>query len=632
MVRADIQGLRAIAVTSVVLFHVFPDIFPGGFVGVDVFFVISGYLITNSIFTKLVRGNFSLLEFYSHRVIRIIPALLICIIATTAASYFLISPNELIAFAKSAISAIFFSSNIYFWKTSGYFDLGSELKPLLQTWSLGVEEQFYIFFPFGLLIIFRYFRKFYIYIIAIALILSLLISEIFSYNSPVLSYFLLPTRLFEPLVGAILAILQNRFVNLGRVARNATCLAGLVLVIAPVFILDKSHTFPGLNALYPCIGAALIIVAGLGDTIVAASRLITGPIFRFLGDISYSLYLWHWPILALLRTVYGPDLMPFLSVDAIVASLICGFLSFRFVEQPFMRSSFSRKQILTGGITAMTVTALLMAPIFATKGFPDRFSGRALELFASASNYSPVRDECHSGNRNYIPYSKNCLFGDPNATEIFVVWGDSHGVELAYALGQASRRDGRAVMQITASACPPSIGFTPPARPGCVAHNRETLAAISVDKRVSTVVLIANGASYPANRQKMVDGFEAAVEKLAISKKNVLLLKQIPIFDRDPSTTLGYAVFSERDISKIGTSRENYQYASKFWNDELGKISKQHDLRLIATDDILCWNDFCPMYRPDTGPLYFDAVHMNLTAAERVAKIILNDTGANDSP
>lgn len=482
--RNDIQGLRALAVASVVLFHAFPLAFPGGYVGVDVFFVISGYLITGSIYKDMASGDFSFLNFYRKRIRRILPAMLFVTSVTVAIGFQVLYPEALVDLSKTFISAILSFSNIYFWRTSGYFSTNSDYVPLLHTWSLSVEEQFYLLFPVFLLALVRWTRPLVVPVLAMCFLGSLVLSELVLSRSTSAAYFLLPTRAFELLAGAILAISQARLGEGRAWAREPALLTGLALVLAPVFLFSSDTRFPGLNALYPTIGATLLLLAGTGGGAGILSRLLALPPLRFIGDISYSLYLWHWPILAYGRILYGPDLPFSLAAAAIVLAFGLSVATYRFIEQPFHRLGTAQFPFLRAGGAAMLLGCVAMAPVIRAQGFPSRFTPESLALFAALDDHNPKRASCHNDNGKPMSYADNCVFGSEADDRLLVVWGDSHGAELAYALGQRSAEIGENVMEITSSSCPPALDYAPAARPHCVRHNRATLAAIVADPRV----------------------------------------------------------------------------------------------------------------------------------------------------
>lgn len=622
--RNDIQGLRAIAVVIVLLFHAFPSVFPGGYIGVDVFFVISGYLITGIVYREAVAGNFSYADFYRRRIRRIFPALFVMIFVTTVVGAVILSPAELVSLAKSAISTVFSLSNVFFWLTSGYFATEADLQPLLHTWSLGVEEQFYVLLPITIVLFYRFVRRLLLPLLVIAFLLSLALSEWAIGRSVSASYFLLPTRSFELLAGSILAVSKWRMGDRDVRLRNVLIVVGIMLILTPTFAFTEKTAFPGLNALYPTIGSALILLGGTSDTTVTASRVISTPVFRFFGDISYSLYLWHWPILAFLRVRFGEDLPVSMAFAAVLAAVALAALSYRFVEQPMLRIGAPRMPVLTLGASAMVVGALMLAPIVSYEGFPNRFSNDSLALFDAAKDYNPRRSACHRDNGAPFPYSSNCIFGElPDNDHLIAVWGDSHGAELAFVLGREASKLGMNVMEITASSCPPALDYAPSQRPYCVGHNRQTLDHVIADSRVKTVILAANGIGYNLNRQAFEAGYEKVVDALRTAGKDVVLVDQIPTFDADPPRALGYAEARDEDIRRLGEPVGSYEHSTSAWNSLVHRIAAERGLGLVPVRSILCPDDFCAMYDTSEGVLYFNRNHVSLAGARRLARSVV---------
>ena len=293
--RPDIDGLRAIAVLSVLAYHLRINMFRGGFVGVDVFFVISGYLISAIILKDIAAGTFSIVSFYERRVRRIFPALIALFVGTTLLAYFFFLPTELIGFAKSLLAALFSVSNFYFWRHSGYFSAPVDTKPLIHTWSLAVEEQFYIFLPIFLFLAHRFFpRRLRTSIVVIALG-SFVLSAVGAYRDPTAAFYLPHTRAWELLLGVLISLDVFPAIR-GPVLRNVSTICGLGLISAAVFGFSAYTPFPGIAALLPCVGAALIIAAGRSGNSLVGRMLSLKPMV-FIGLISYSLYLWHWPII-----------------------------------------------------------------------------------------------------------------------------------------------------------------------------------------------------------------------------------------------------------------------------------------------------------------------------------------------
>ncbi len=357
--RQEIDGLRALAVIPVILFHGGIEWFAGGYVGVDVFFVISGYLITSIILKEQEAGKFSIVNFYERRVRRILPALFFVMLVCLPFAWMWLLPHELEDFGKSIIAVSLFSSNILFWRENDYFAVDAEFIPLLHTWSLAVEEQFYVFFPLIMITFWALGKRWLMAIISMIGVLSLALTEWGWRDFPVANFYLIPSRAWELMMGALSAfyLFKNRQPE-GVIAHVAS-FSGLLLILYAIFFLHSGIPFPSLYALAPTLGTALIILFATKDTLVY--KLLSWRIMVGIGLISYSAYLWHQPLFVFAR-MRGLDFMSgdhadelSLGMVAVLSAiaLVFAYLSWRFVERPFRdRRRFTRKQVFSAGITA----------------------------------------------------------------------------------------------------------------------------------------------------------------------------------------------------------------------------------------------------------------------------------------
>lgn len=358
--RAEVDGLRAVAVLSVVLFHAGFEIFSGGFVGVDVFFVISGYLITSIILSELGNGSFSLLRFYERRARRILPALFFVTAACIPLAFLWIAPRHIEGFAESVVAVTTFWSNFLFWDQSGYFDTANELKPLIHTWSLAVEEQYYILFPLFLLLLWRGgYNRMALVLTAVAAV-SLAAAHWGAYAFATASFYLLPTRAWEFLIGALAALYLRGNAGAGK-AHPWLSVLGLGMIAFSVFAFDRHTPFPGLYALVPTVGTALVILSAPARTpaqLILASRPAVG-----IGLISYSVYLWHQPLMAFYRHWSLSDPEAVMKLALCAASLALGYLTWRYVEQPFRNRELVTTRTVVKLAPASGV-ALILAGVF----------------------------------------------------------------------------------------------------------------------------------------------------------------------------------------------------------------------------------------------------------------------------
>lgn len=344
--RPEIDGLRALAVIPVILFHAGFQLFSGGFVGVDIFFVISGYLITTIILTELEAGRFSILNFYERRARRILPALFMIMAMCLPFAWLWLMPSDAKEFSESAIAVLVFASNIFFWRQSDYFDAATELKPLLHTWSLGVEEQFYVLFPMFLMFAWRLGRKRIVVLLAVMALLSLALAEYGIGRMPVATFFLLPTRGWELALGALIAFYLKRedCDRFPPALYQILSLTGLGLIIYSILAFTRETPFPGLSALIPTVGAGLIILCALPGTWVG--RLLTSRVLVGIGLVSYSAYLWHQPLLSFARHRSLTEPNDFMIASLVVLTFGLAYLTWRYVEVPFRRKDIVTKGVL----------------------------------------------------------------------------------------------------------------------------------------------------------------------------------------------------------------------------------------------------------------------------------------------
>lgn len=374
--RAEIDGLRAIAVLPVILFHAGFGLFSGGYIGVDVFFVISGYLITTIILNDLGNGRFSLISFYERRARRILPALVVVSLSATFASWIFLDPISASKVGSSAIGIASFSSNIVFWLGQGYFEEASELMPLIHTWSLAVEEQYYFLFPIMLMVLtyfgIRNFKQLFLLLAFLSFVIAIW-AVFYQEHTRIVSgaFFLLPTRGWELLMGSYAALIcaERKVTPPGaNINRHLLSLLGLILIVVPCFVITSETPFPGYVALSPTLGTFLIIVYGSENSFV--KRVLSHKVIVFLGLISYSLYLWHQPIFAFYRAIQGDTKISFFpAILLILFSFALAFLSWKFIEKPFRNGAFlSSRKIFLLSFTALSIIgAAGFATKFATK-------------------------------------------------------------------------------------------------------------------------------------------------------------------------------------------------------------------------------------------------------------------------
>lgn len=438
--RREIDGLRALAVLPVILFHAGLPGFHGGFVGVDVFFVISGYLITTIILAELDRGAFSIVSFYERRARRILPALFFVIAALLPFAWLWMTAAEAKEFGDSLVAVGLFLSNVLFWRQSGYFDTANELKVLLHTWSLAVEEQYYVFFPPVMLLLWRWGRKWIGVLMAAVVVLSFLLADWGATHRPTASFYLLPTRCWELLLGALAAWHMRGRSPVGSLRNELGAALGILLIAIACLTLDSHTPFPGRYALLPTLGATLIILCASPQ--VMAGRLLGNRSLVGIGLISYSAYLWHQPLFALgrIRADGEPPLV--LMASLILASLVLAYFSWRFVEQPFRdRRRFGRRSIFTFAAVGTVALIALGAVVHKTQGFESRRPPN-LTWDSFGQKIERVGDVCELAPMPGQPGLLGCHFGSPKGARTVVLYGDSHAQALSASLDRHFKQAG----------------------------------------------------------------------------------------------------------------------------------------------------------------------------------------------
>jgi peptidoglycan/LPS O-acetylase OafA/YrhL len=618
--RRDIQGLRAIAVVGVLAYHTSARALPsGGFVGVDVFFVVSGYLITRILMRD--EGGPALADFYLRRARRLLPALTAMIVFAVAAGALLLPPEPFRELATTALAALASLSNVAFLLLTGYFTGAGDDRPLLNTWSLAVEAQFYLFFPLLLQVLRRFGRRAIGPNLCICALFSLALSAWASVTHPTAAFYLAPSRAFELLIGALLAIapLPTRLTSRRR--RDLLSLLGLALIAVSMFAIDQTTVFPGLGALAPCIGAALVIGAGSRSASLGGRLISFAPVV-LLGDISYSLYLWHWPLLALAR-VWNVWPLDAVAATAIAcASIPIAYASWRWIETPFIEQRIRLRARDAAG--AVTLVGALCAAIIMLDGAPGRFGPRSRAFFAASSDHHPARERCLGGEGATISYDRSCVFGAPGTAPAIAVWSDSHGSELAYALGERLAERKRALLQVTSASCPPVIAYTTRGLWDCVDHNDETLRRLSADSRIEIVLILVNYIHYAqAPRAAFERGFETALQRLRAAGKTVVVFEPIPTFAFDPPETLGALVARGKNPLELALPIATYRREHGPFLELVARTAARAGATVFPTSTILCTPTVCPTYDEAEGVLYFNGAHLSMSGARRLARALL---------
>jgi peptidoglycan/LPS O-acetylase OafA/YrhL len=642
--RPDIDGLRAVAIAPVVLYHADIAAFGGGYVGVDVFFVISGYLITSLILGEIERDAFSLRYFYLRRIRRIFPALFLMLVLCALVGWSLLAPHDYKELGQSILATVFFSSNILFWLKSGYFAAPIEARPLLHTWSLAVEEQFYLFFPVLLMLLSRFARRRVVPITLLLCVASFGLNIATVASEPKFAFFLAPPRIWELFIGALLAM-GVIGPPLNWMWREGAGVLGLAFIATAVFSFSSETKFPGYAALLPVLGAASIVWAGIGQS-GAVSRVLSHPLPVLIGKISYSFYLWHFPLLAFAAYAVtgGPGLAARLAL--VVLSMIAALMTWRFIELPIRqgRGVFGNRSAVFG-ISAAALIAFSGFGLAAhlTKGFPARIGDKGLDILASASDFDSDRARCLITTATVdIRQQLSCKFGLADAAEQVVLWGDSHAESLRPALDDSAKRLGRAGVFLGASGCIPEIGFDRQT-PGCSAVNDAIIRFLVSTPSITTVVLAgrwglwAEGTPYKNeggtrinltdtagvfvdNHRAVSTGLERAVAELAKSGKEVWLIGPIPEVGYDVPRALYLDWLGVPRKIDIHPTASDFEARQKFVRELLERLSSRYLAHIIWPHLVFCEAGLCAVQR-DGRALYIDDQHLTRAAAQSISRL-----------
>lgn len=611
--RYDIDGLRALAVVPVVWYHLGLPGLPGGFTGVDVFFVISGFLITSLLRSDMEQGKYSLLRFYERRARRIFPALATMLMACVAMALLIMLPQDAKNFGANLAMTSLFSANLYLMFTSGYFDADASLNPLLHMWSLGVEEQFYVFFPLFLWLVHRLgFWRWLVPLIGLGLVASLSLGVWMTYAHPTAAFYLLLTRAWEMLAGALLACWAVPSPK-NRITREGLGWAGLALVVLGYLYVSKENAFPGILAALPVMGAALIIFSHGGGATALSRVLAIAPV-RGLGLISYSLYLWHWPVIVFYKYISGHELDLAVAFILGAVSIVLAWISWRWVEQPWRNGKTLVCEIwVVSGIGLMVLVGLGGA-LYAAKGWPERVPAEVIAVDNFRYDFSQKRHACHRDDHSTLPIGDSCIYGAEGVLPSLMVWGDSHGVELADALGDMLGTQGSALMTVTSSQCPPALGFETVARPRCATHNANVLAYIKSAPHIRTVVL-------PMYHLYYHQGPYAALYTQGV-RDSVLALRmlgvRVVVVGPTPDFALPVPLMAAADL---WWQRPFEMQQIKVFHARSAEI--ENNLTLLATETgavvvwpekAICQATGCPMLMAG-HPLYFDRNHLSMHGA-----------------
>ncbi|MEX2359688.1 MAG: acyltransferase family protein [Gammaproteobacteria bacterium] len=648
--RPDIDGLRAVAVLLVVLYHAGVKSFPGGFIGVDVFFVISGYLITAIINNEIRAGTFTFSRFYERRARRLFPALFAMLGACLFIGYFAAIPSDYELIGEATIATLFFLSNLFFLNETGYFNVGAEHSYLLHTWSLGVEEQFYLLFPVMLVVIHRFGRRYLVTILSISMSVSFVACVVGTELYPNATFFLAPTRAWELLLGSLLALGRHKAPPSLPVSMVGGVI-GLGLIFAAALLLDAQSAFPGVAASLPSLGAASIIWSGANPGSPVNRLLCVKPLV-YIGLLSYSLYLWHLPIILFARDFLGGAAS--IMAGAIVTSLCVSALSQKFVEKPFRgsRGGSKRKVAFGGGLVLCSLVAIASV-IAMSGGLPARVPGAVLESDAVIkAGRNPLNSKCRESG---IPLSDQyCVIGAEGESPTFAVWGDSHATVISPGIIDAANRYGHTGQLLAHPGCPPVLDVSVGRRRDCAADNATIIQYLETSPRINLVFLAARWTRYQRedgatgllsmisgrgtdNLQLLGDGLRESIKRLRAAGIRVVVISQVPEADTNIPNALARAAMRGRETASVDLTMQEHltrnSRLSTIWQ-ELTQGNSELDI--VHPHELMCDGSRCQT-EVDGIPIYFDSHHLTVDGARRLRSLfepyfISQDTRNPDAP
>ncbi|MBP0598832.1 acyltransferase [Herbaspirillum sp. LeCh32-8] len=614
--RADVDGLRALAVTLVLVFHAFPEYLPGGFVGVDIFFVISGFLITSIIRKSLQDGTFSFTDFYARRIARIFPALLLVLGTVYAAGWFLLPADEYARLAKQITGGAGFFSNFVYWKESGYFDVAAETKPLLHLWSLAIEEQFYIVWPLALWAIaarrgFSARKAWWLTVAVAAVSFALNLRGIHARNDIAGLYYSPQTRFWELLVGALLAALPRAGKGdsgkwTGPAAGLISAAAALAIIVVS-FRLSKDSDFPGWWALVPTVGAAVMIRLGSGAWF--NRRVLSHPVLVWLGLISYPLYLWHWPLLSFARLITGAAPSGLARLLLLLLAVLLAWATKMLLEDPL------RPLQRRGKIVALTLSMVVIGGIGGLteyrQGLPSRYG--IVELKREVGRF-----ECDDRKKN-----SGCVFGNPASGKIVVVYGDSHAEHLTKALDETLGKDYLFYM-VTNGSC---LMGEHVLRPD-VGNLKDCTAAISKlhSLRGEKIYAVIRSQRWHAYGGDTVPGVQKMMEDAMLAgglhpSRLVIVGSTADVaYDCEVSNYYAMPLVSKKNCVVMPDS-DYYKGINHMFIDVTQKMKVPDNVRFVYPYEALCPDDQCTMIKGNVSQ-YSDQHHMTRDGALRVMPMI----------
>jgi peptidoglycan/LPS O-acetylase OafA/YrhL len=629
--RVDIDGLRAVAVLAVVAFHMAPKVLTGGFVGVDVFFVISGYLISLIIFKKSADNTFTVKDFYIRRTKRIFPTLIMVLISTWVMGYCFLLKDEFRNLGKHIYSGAFFFSNITLWKEAGYFDVASEMKPLLHLWSLSIEEQFYIFWPLIAVLAVR--KRWNVSRLLLAIIIfSLILNLILVQTHLSSTFFLLHTRAWELLAGAFLGWMEfnqssRGFNNLSKQERDFTSVAGFILVVVPYFVYSGETIFPGWKAILPVLGTFILI--GSGPSALVNNQLLSARPLVWVGLISYPLYLWHWPLLSYARILDSGESAWQVRFIIVAFAFILSWFTYKFVEQPIRLSIPKQKE---GRFSILIVLAL----------FAVGFLG---VLTKNQKSWNILSGSEQEELFRVPPFSsRDCTKRFPVGTDSYcslsgespsvAVLGDSFSLALRPGLEEYYNRKKLSLVHMGRGSCPPILGVKVKTKGESEVCSRVTETAFERILKIPTikdVILVARWSAYldvnqldlfedqksTDRKEVLQNGLIRTIQVLKAAGKKVIFIHAVPDLSFDPKSCLIMRKFQiSPHNSSCSVPLGLIRAQQKDYRDVLSNVA---DLKTFDPMSVLCLGSECQGKIGDVL-MYRDKTHLSIQGAKKLSE------------
>lgn len=654
--RLEIDGLRAIAVLAVVFYHFNLPGLGGGFVGVDIFFVISGYLIGGILLKELSQtGSISLANFYKRRIRRLAPAYVVLVVATFIASYFLLLPFEFREFGKSLVASAIYLSNVYFYRQAGYFDTASDEKVLLHTWSLSVEEQFYIFLPLLMVLLARN-RQVLLGVLATCFAASLVLCIAATAFSPTAAFFLFPHRAWELIAGVLLAAYEQRRIRTESAPQIISWI-GLGIILLSVVFITPGPAFPGFQALFPVLGTVLILFNGRHENPI--NRLLSSPLPVFIGLISYSLYLWHWPILVLSKYYTDGNGNWLTSTFWFAASIACAWISWRFVEQPFRAKSNSPNGLVFSSAAIATgILVSLGALLYLGNGIPNRFDGSVRAHIAASTDFFREWDRCAVASEGPLSGIEICSTG-LDGPPTFLVLGDSHARAFKDGIDQIAKEHGASGWVIWHAGCPPLFDIgktesaaTPEQDRHCASANEQLKRALpDLPSSIKSVLLIGRWSYYAEGRGVGIDEFntirlspsehgslnglnqselyatavQSTIDQLSKRFGRIYVLRQPPEIQeysaRAVARGLAHGTLSEQDAERtFSTSLARVIQRTDAAERPFRELKSSKKIEVLDTWGNFCFEEKCFSVR-DGRSAYFDNNHVTNTTSREFRQV-----------